>query len=487
MFRTAFILSLFVSTLSTFSIAQTPEEWEARYKASEADGSRACDDHAAFEDTRRKADQGDALAAFWVFRAMKLQRCVRYNSNPFNWNSYLERSAQAGFPRALYVSGRYNVDGHAPKPDVKKGERYLIEAAEKGNASAAGYLAQAYLNGNKLRRHANNGFKYLEMGIKSGLSQKEIDKVLAVAPSNQKDRARQVIAEAKSAPAKTGEKPDTPAPTDRKRADDAPSGDPAPKFAALVVSGADSTYAWSFDHDSRRAAEQRALKECGARAGDGCDVKLVLKGPACIAYHNVPGENVYGWGMSTDRGTAMSLAQKECAKRNLGETCKANVWSCNTRYPAPIEVLVEKQMSPAKAADTADSGKGCHIMLSYTCNNFDNVSHNGKTAPYINVDAFPEERIDFPGCGTTDATRSLKWDWKAGSWTKYHQGADIPADVKERAKARLAAFTQKVKSAYPACRPWKGKDQTFIYFYDKDERFEEGRSRAPATYDRRLN
>ncbi|MHA7773228.1 DUF4189 domain-containing protein [Roseibium sp. M-1] len=331
-----------------------------------------CKDNSVFEDLLRDANSGDPIAAFWVFRNMKLKKCVRHNKNPHNWNAYLEKSAQAGFPRSIWIAGKYYLYGYGPKQDIRKGEKYLKEAAALGSALAASDLAYAYLKGNVLRRHANNGFKYLDQAIKGGLSEKDLNTVLNIVPSNLQDQAKRVVAEAKAAPEADRGRQENVAATKRNQAQSTQQSSSAssnstekqqPKFAALAVSNEDGTYGWSFDYSSRQGAEQNALDEC-SRHSSSCNVKLVLKGPACIAYHYQKGQSVYGWGFSKDSGTAQQRAAGECSKRNGGQNCGAHVWSCNARTNEPVEVLHEASLPPVV---TAGAGVDCDFHVSFEC------------------------------------------------------------------------------------------------------------------------
>ena len=102
------------------------------------------------------------------------------------------------------------------------------------------------------------------------------------------------------------------------------SGD-ALAFGALAIqSGHRSAYGWSHDYDSKAAAEEEALMECGP----GCKVVLDFwNGCGSYAVDQTRGSTVYGWSTGKSRGEAEDGALSQCEAHG-GDACVVKVWAC---------------------------------------------------------------------------------------------------------------------------------------------------------------
>ncbi|ERP92851.1 hypothetical protein Q669_31800 [Labrenzia sp. C1B10] len=219
------------------------------------------------------------------------------------------------------------------------------------------------------------------------------------------------------------------------------------KFAALAVKNSDGTFGYAFDHDTREEAVERAVAECTKRGGENCDTKLVLSGPACIAYHSEPDSSVFGWGFSKDQGAATSRAAKECASRNDDMVCRSTSWSCNTRMEAPVNVVFE-------APNDSKRGVGaCHAVLHMRCNNFENLkTKKGTVINGINIHAGLKQMIEIDGCGATGKSGMLVvYKRGDGNWKKLDSSKDFTADDRAKVRPILERYRDTAKSIYPAC------------------------------------
>jgi len=95
------------------------------------------------------------------------------------------------------------------------------------------------------------------------------------------------------------------------------------KHAALAYSEATHRYGWAADQGSKEEAERKALNECGA----GCTVRLHWD-RGCGAYAEGRHNHHYGWAVHGDRVEVERLAVRECTARG-GVECRIKVWACN--------------------------------------------------------------------------------------------------------------------------------------------------------------
>jgi serine/threonine-protein kinase len=93
----------------------------------------------------------------------------------------------------------------------------------------------------------------------------------------------------------------------------------SPKFAAIAVSNSTREFGTSWGYDTRQAAEQRALQECGKRAKD-CEV-AIWAFDQCAALAIAPDGS---WGV--DRDISADFAQAKALKQ-----CTAVAKGCQIR------------------------------------------------------------------------------------------------------------------------------------------------------------
>jgi len=106
----------------------------------------------------------------------------------------------------------------------------------------------------------------------------------------------------------------------------------AVKYGALAVDRDNGFYyGFSYDQETRAAAESRALAECRKRGGEG-SVVLVWQGSGCGAYRTINGTvgTAYGWGVAATQAEADVIATRECLKRSNGKPASNYVWACNS-------------------------------------------------------------------------------------------------------------------------------------------------------------
>jgi Domain of unknown function (DUF4189) len=98
-------------------------------------------------------------------------------------------------------------------------------------------------------------------------------------------------------------------------------------WGALAINGNHGdAYGFSYSYGSRRAAENKALGECG----DNCRiVQVFASGCAAYAADQSPGSSIYGWWNGANSGgEARSGAMGECRSHG-GHQCIVRVWGCN--------------------------------------------------------------------------------------------------------------------------------------------------------------
>ncbi len=96
--------------------------------------------------------------------------------------------------------------------------------------------------------------------------------------------------------------------------------------ALAIDSNQGSAYGLSYDQPNARAADARALQECG----QGCRVvKNFINGCGAYAADQAPGGTAYGWGAAITEADAKSIALDNCRQYG-GTECIVRVWSCNS-------------------------------------------------------------------------------------------------------------------------------------------------------------
>jgi hypothetical protein len=95
-------------------------------------------------------------------------------------------------------------------------------------------------------------------------------------------------------------------------------------YGAIAYSSSTGRHGYSYDWGSRSEAEDYARSKCGS--GD-CAIKVWFKN-ACGALA-VGRRGGTGWGWSSSRGAAESVALNECQSRTSG--CNIRTWACTTR------------------------------------------------------------------------------------------------------------------------------------------------------------
>ena len=99
----------------------------------------------------------------------------------------------------------------------------------------------------------------------------------------------------------------------------------ADNFGAIAFSKATGAYGFSYDHQSRRDAEARAMAECNSRSR-GCKIAIWFKN-ACGSV--AIGQNGWGSAWAGSRGNAERAAIANCSKHTSG--CRVLAWSCTKR------------------------------------------------------------------------------------------------------------------------------------------------------------
>jgi hypothetical protein len=113
------------------------------------------------------------------------------------------------------------------------------------------------------------------------------------------------------------------------------------KYGALAIDrGNGIYYGWASDCSSLAEAEERAIKVCKGKGGQGTIV-LSFSGAGCAAYRFITG-NVgmgYGWGVGKTKEEADVKAKKECAERSYGLPAPNIVWICNSANSGELKEI----------------------------------------------------------------------------------------------------------------------------------------------------
>jgi len=97
------------------------------------------------------------------------------------------------------------------------------------------------------------------------------------------------------------------------------------KYGAIAYSAGTGRNGYSYDYDSRAAAQNKALNECGAR---DCVVKVWFKN-ACGAFARSRRDGSTGWAYAYSMAAAKREALRQCRARGNG--CELVAWACTSR------------------------------------------------------------------------------------------------------------------------------------------------------------
>jgi len=96
-------------------------------------------------------------------------------------------------------------------------------------------------------------------------------------------------------------------------------------YGAIAYSPTSRAHGWAYDYPSRKAAERRALTQCGRHAED-CIVPVWFRN-ACGAL--AVGSDGYGSGWGSSRKNAEGQAIQSCRRYSAG--CAVIRWVCTSR------------------------------------------------------------------------------------------------------------------------------------------------------------
>ncbi|MEO0401409.1 MAG: DUF4189 domain-containing protein [Pseudomonadota bacterium] len=400
-------------------------EWQARRDAMWDLGKASCNSREALSKLQFKAAADrDPVAAYWIYYSFQKKDCANYN--PSLANARLRTAAKAGYPVAQRAYGRNLMQGRAGFPrDMALGKEMLERARDAGFGLAAGDLAFFHSDGRYLPVNEAEVIRNYQIAVNEG-----------VVEASMKDLRRQLPAHMVAAVDAAVKGPTASVASLASKTPASPG-----LFAALAVKNGDGTFGFAFDQPSEAAARESALSECRSRGGDGCEAKLVLRGPACIAYHSSPGASAFGWGYAKHDVDATNRAASECQTHNGDKTCRSTAWSCNTRTDAPIDVVFEAPNAGVVNVPPYDLS-ACHILTHVECRT---DSQKVKTNFVFGI-----TQVDYPGChnekyASSGTTYTVSKDWFRKS-TLGLSDAGVPAH-----RAKLDAGLRYVQQNYPSC------------------------------------
>jgi len=103
-------------------------------------------------------------------------------------------------------------------------------------------------------------------------------------------------------------------------------------YGAIAYSLSDGHSGYSWNQNSKPAAEKRALKQCKKQGGKKCKIKVTAHNSCgAFAVSVVAGKTLHGgssWGYNTAKD-AKARALKGCKQHSNGHACKVVAYTCN--------------------------------------------------------------------------------------------------------------------------------------------------------------
>lgn len=411
------------------SEAKMSADWEAKRAQYKEVGMQACDSLSAFKKLKKQADQGDEMAAYWVYYTMRTNKCTNRSLSPKETHKYRLQTLASGYPIGIRFIGKDYVFGYGVKVDTQKGLELLKKSLNLGHEMSAGELAYIYGRGRGAPKNLDLSMDYYKQAVEMGVSNSSLEVVKRHFPSNLKEEATRVEQRYRKQK------------KDNTLASKNNDGD-VKRFAALVVSQGDGGFGFSNDYSTERAAKNRATDECRTRGGQQCDVVLLGEGKGCMAYYYAGGmATAHGWSMGPTRDAVQERASNECRKRNNNQTCPGYAWVCNDRTEQAFNVILEKPMPVA-----ATPGQCFQFMYAY-------CERSGDSRK--NFFAVPRNTFDVSDCKSEIDTNSVirvDYNFKKNAWSKYGRTEWYGSARLAAAERQLKDFRSRIAREFPACR-----------------------------------
>lgn len=412
----------------SISDAKMSADWEAKRAQYKEVGKQACDGLSAFKKLKKQADQGDEMAAYWVYYTMRTNKCKNRSLSPKETHKYRLQTLASGYPIGLRFIGKDYMFGYGVQVDTQKGLDLLKESLSLGHEMSAGELAYIYGRGRGAPKNPELALKYYEQAIEMGVSSRNLEVVKRHFSSNLKEEATRIEQRYGK------ENKDNTIASQNNDLD-------VRRFAALVVSQGDGGFGFSNDYSTEHAAKNRAIDECRTRGGQQCDVVLLGEGKGCMAYYYAGGmATAHGWSMGPTRDAVQERASNECRKRNNNQACTDYAWVCNDRTEQAFNVILEKPMPVA-----ATPGQCFQYMYAY-CERSGDSRKNFFAAPRNTFDASDcKSEID------TNSVIRVDYNFKKNAWSKYGRTEWYGSARLAAAEKQLKDFRSKIAREYPAC------------------------------------
>lgn len=426
LFSAVLFLPFLITTVADAIADPLPEKWQKRREEVNVLSNKACrgDKKAISEVWRLARDVGDPVAQNSLGFLSKV--CRTFDLTDQEVAAWQLKSALGGYPIGIHNYGLMLANGEGVKKDARMAVTMLERAAEAGDGLAA-YNLINLMTVSRVLPFDNDKIKWaLNIMRREGVQpkyMKEAEKFAAEAQTKLATKSKQ---QAK------------------------PSSENVTKkelFAALAISKSDQAYGWAYDHETQKAAVERATKECrDIGGGKDCQVVMIGAGEGCMAYHQAsPPSSTYGWGIARNRAPAEAKAAEECRIRNGNKTCEAQSWVCNTRTSAPHKVVYQAALPPVAA-----KSQGCAVYLLHFCKNFTGLkSDNGKPYHSFNMHTLAVGRLNLPGCGEQGY---LQVELVNDEWTgSSNDDFKVPAAHRATLKRIILEYRKAVNSLYPKC------------------------------------
>ena len=134
------------------------------------------------------------------------------------------------------------------------------------------------------------------------------------------------------------------------------SGAQTPMGALAIDERRGDQWGWAVDYETRAAAWERALRECGA----GCSVALTFSRCAAYAADQDAASTAVGWAEAyASADAARQAALAECRSRGDGSGCIVRVWGCNSPVVEDglnLDLATRRRIQQGLAAGGFDPG-----------------------------------------------------------------------------------------------------------------------------------
>jgi len=420
--------------------AKMSAEWEEKRANYKDIGKASCNDAKSFNKLKAQADNGDEMAAYWVYYTMASENCKLYSRDFKATHKYRLQTLNSGYPVAYRFVGKDYLYGYGGlRANAQKGLGLLKKSLELGHEHSAAELAYVYGGGRGTARDPELAMKYYKIAVEAGINEDTL-KVVKKYFSNDLKKAATKIE--RTVAAGISEQS-----TNASTNNASSASDESEQFAALAVSMGDGGFGFAHDYPNAKSARERALTECRSRGGADCDIKMIGRGKGCMAYHSAGGSaTAHGWAIGPTRNASETRAAQECRKRNGKAQCGNTSWVCNDRTKSKLEVVLNKPLPPTTTATSQ-----CLVLANLSCKAF----VPGK-ARNTQITGASGQMYSIENCGEK-GREALGWSVTNNNWkftddkSNIYAGAGFSAEERAYFKSVLVDFKKTAISKFRGC------------------------------------